>query len=196
MRAISQFWQSGLTGKLVLGCGTVLGLLGILCVCGTFLIAVIGASRTPTPDVADISQESTLPIPTQRPQAANTPVITGAPKPIPAISPTPSFTFEGIVSNAKQLTEIKRNDYYKSLVGKRAHWSGKVADVSDNGDVKVRITSTFSYDVVIQGVPKANATTLNLKDSVDFEGTITDVSDLFGSGSPIITLKFITLTRQ
>jgi hypothetical protein len=48
MKSISQFWNSGLIGKIVLGCG---GLVGLLCICGfcATVFATVGSStRTPT----------------------------------------------------------------------------------------------------------------------------------------------------
>jgi hypothetical protein len=157
-----------------LAIGLGVGAVGFVAICGLCLLVILvsnSSSRAPTSVDAPSSQPA-------------------------SDRSSSSFTFEEVVKNARQLTEIKRNDYYKSLIGKTVHWLGKVADVSDSGDVKVRITSSIGYDVVIQGVPKATYATLNLKDPVEFDGTIVDVNDVFGSGIPIITVKFKLLNRQ
>lgn len=118
---------------------------------------------------------------------------------VPATSPKssePALTYADITSAAKQLTEIKRNDYYKTLIGKQISDSGKIADVSAGGEVHVRIVTSVSYEIKMQGVPMAKASGLNLNDRVQFSGTITNVSDLFGSGSPILTVKYLSIGAQ
>ena len=145
--------------------GSVVGVIGLLAVCGLcFLLVLISNSS---------SQNRTT---------------TNAPSGSSNSTNPDSLTFEAIRDQARQLTEIKRNDYYKSLIGKSVHGSGKVADVSDNGDVEIRIVSPIGYDVILRGIPKATSASLNLKDSIDFDGTITNVDDLFGSGIPILTV--------
>lgn len=114
---------------------------------------------------------------------------TSAPSAVVSATEDP-MAYSKITSTARQLTEIKRNEYYKSLIGIPISWQGTVADVTNNGTIHIRIASTLSYDVKLMGVPKSTAATLNLKDPIRFSGTITDISDPFGSGTPIITVQY------
>jgi hypothetical protein len=167
----------------------------VFCIGGILMLSALLAASKPSEqtrvvEIGATPQTATTVQPTnQRPS-------TVAALPTATTSPNQSLTFEQITNTAKQLTELKRNDYYKSLIGKSVHWTGKVADVSDSGEVRVRIVTTISYDVVVQGVPKTTYTKLNLNDVVEFDGTITDVSDMFGSGLPKITVKSTALNSQ
>ena len=97
--------------------------------------------------------------------------------------------FADILDSARRLTELNRNNYYASLVGRGVRWIGTVADVTDEGDIDIRITSDIGYDVILQGIPKETGAAIRLGQSIEIKGTITGVSDMFGSGNPIITVK-------
>lgn len=158
--------------------GTAATMLIIVCF-GCILITILASpSRQPPPEaVQDSPSQATAINPTSAP-------------------PSSALSYDDIVKNAKQMTELKRNDYYKSLVGKNVHAIGAVADVTDAGNVNVRISGTFGYDLVLTEVPKTTSAALNLRDKIEFDGTISVVEDLFGSGRPFLTLKFISLKRR
>lgn len=127
------------------------------------------------------------------------PLFTTTREPVAVPSPTKpsqSLTYEQITTATRQLTEIKRNEYYKSLIGNGIHGTGTVADVSDNGEIRVRIVSSISYDVKLQGVDKSVSAKLNLNDTIEFDGVISEVSDMFGSGKPIITAKSASVSTK
>ncbi len=192
-----------LTGKrIAVFAGLALTVVVLCCCAGGMLVLATRPSTPQSSDEAEVVEATVTPqrasapataMPASTIQASS--AATGLPNPTSA-NPNSSLTFQQIKSTAQQLTEIKRNDYYKSLVGTNVHWSGTIADVSDSGEVRVRIVSSLSYDVVLQGVPKTTYAGLNLGDSVDFDGTITKVEDLFGSGIPKITVKSTSLNSR
>ncbi len=169
--------KSSFTKWLAIALG--IGGIGLILVCGLCLILVLIAN--PQPSNPAKSGEPSEPAESTNPTSA---------------PPPSALTYEDIVNNARQMTELKRNDYYKSLIGKNVHGSGEVADVTNAGDVHVRVSSVISYDIVLTGIPKTTSAALNLKDKIEFDGTINNVMDLFGSGRPIITLKFISLKKR
>ncbi len=145
----------------------------VCCVCAACLFLFTFSGSLPQSPAADVPNDSSTPFGSDS-----------------------LLTYQQIKAHTIGLTEAKRNDYYKSLIGKTMRGSGEVADVTNSGDVHIRIASLLGYDVNLQGSPKSVSASLNLRDRVVFEGTITEVSDLFGSGNPILTLAAISLERQ
>lgn len=181
-----------------------LAVIVVFCIGGILIFSALLAASKPSEqaqmvEIGTTPQFATASLTVQTKETAqitNQKPLTVTTLPTATSNPSDSLTFEQITNTAKQLTELRRNDYYKSLIGKNVRWTGKVADVSNSGEVHIRIVSTISYDVVLLGVPKTTYTKLNLNEVIEFDGTITDVSDMFGSGVPKITVKVTSVKSQ
>lgn len=85
MQRIIQFWKSGLTGKLAIGCGGLVGLFFICAMCGVLFGQGTTRQEVPTTTPAPaIAKTETIAIPT----ATETPVETNTPRPTDTAVPT------------------------------------------------------------------------------------------------------------
>jgi hypothetical protein len=95
MQRIIQFWKSGIVGKFVIGCGSLVGLILICAICGILFGREPSreVARTPTPTAAIAKTEATAtPEAREVPPATDTPCPTGMPTLAPVATDTPRPT--------------------------------------------------------------------------------------------------------
>jgi hypothetical protein len=159
MQRIARFWKSGTTGKLVIGCGSLI----VLFVVCSFFGALLGpkdstqqAGEEPaTTQVAAEVEPTNTPEPTDTPTPTNTPAPTDTPgptnTPVPTNTPTP--TPEPIILTGDGDSVV---DVDQSFGGALVHITGNAAGRhfavtnydSDGNSVGLLVNTTDAYDGV------------------------------------------------
>jgi hypothetical protein len=104
---------------------------------------------------------------------------TQEPTPIPTITPS-SLTMGEIENNRGKLTEAQWEDYAKSLVGVRVHWTGSVDQVTKDGTIYLDAGQGAFRSVYLDGISQDVWKTLNKDQVIEFEATISRVTTFLG----------------
>ncbi len=175
---------------LIIG-GVGLAVVLLACIACFVLVLLSGGSRSRTSTVADapdIPAQSAIPIATAATILTSVPANTTTPK-----SPTPALlSYKEIEDTFNKMTDIQRESYLPTIIGKRVHWSGKIRDVKADGSVTLDMKQSLFYSITLTALPKDVAARLNRDQTIEFDATITNAKQTLGLD---ITLKLIALTN-
>ena len=101
--------------------------------------------------------------------------------------PLSSVTYTEIRNSMKSMTDAQFKAYVRSLEGKRIRWTGYVENVLETSSAQYKLLVDMDapsvllsvYDVSFE-VPNSVALSLKKDEQVEFEGTISSVSNVFG----------------
>lgn len=105
--------------------------------------------------------------------------VVSAPQPslvMASSTPLPPISLEEIVSTHQRMTDLQREEWDKSLVGRRIYSRATVSDVTSTF-VVLRIPGTTLGSVYLRGLPKEEALSVQKEMLLTFDGIIQKVED-------------------
>jgi hypothetical protein len=133
---------------------------------------------------------TSTPTPTFTSTPTNTSIPTKTPKPIqtprPSATLPPPVNLNFIYNNFETMTTLQFQEFKKEIAGEQVRQSVEVANVQDDGKVSLQgpwspfIINISDYCVVVTGVPKDFALTLNGGDTFYLEATINGIVGNYG----------------